>query len=203
MALEREYKFLVASFPGLSSLRATFHPAGFELRPGGVRQQRDVYYDTPARTLLTRGAALRVRHLGTEVLATYKGRGEVSGNLHTREEIEVPYRAPWPPEILEKLRLLGVLGELAPLLALTTRRTRYPLLAPGDAAPVAELTFDEVTGEAGGERCGFREIELEAHPATPDAVLAALALPLGRLRLEPHHGDKLTYALSLLGLRDA
>jgi triphosphatase len=203
VALEREHKFLVAAFPEPSPLRSAFRAAGFELRAGRVRQQRDVYYDTPARTLLRSGAALRVRRVGTVVLATYKGRGEIKGSLHAREEVEVPYRAPWPPEILAKLRPLGVLGELAPLLTLTTRRTRYALLASGDAAPVAELTFDEVTGEAGGARCSFREIELEAHPATPDAVLTALALPLSRLGLEPHHGDKLTHALALLGLRDA
>lgn len=101
-----------------------------------------------------------------------------------------------------------MLSTLAPLLALTTQRTRYllsslPTSSPGtspSASPAAELTFDEVSAGCGDRGCYFRELELEAHPGTPDAVLAVLAAPLGQLGLSPHTGDKLTHALSLLGL---
>lgn len=212
--LEREHKFLVAAFPDPAQLRAAYRDAGFELRPGRVRRHHDVYYDTPARTLLGSGVALRIRRIGTEVLATYKGRSEIKGSLHAREEIEVPYRAPWPAEILRVLPP-GALSALAPLLALTTQRTRYllspslsssPTSSPGTSpstSPAAELTFDEVSAGFADRRCHFRELELEAHPGTPDAVLAALAAPLGHLGLSPHTGDKLTHALSLLGLLEA
>ena len=197
MAFEREHKFRVdGAFPEVARLGQQYAALGLELVPQGVRDQRDVYYDTPSLTLLRAGVALRQRQFGAQTVATYKGAGTVDGSLHTREELELPYTAPWPAEILAKLEPLGVVNTLAPLVELTTQRQRFLLVKDGQAQ--AELTFDEVTSTRGEQRVAFRELELEALPETSDADLQTLALPLGQPGLTPHAEDKLTLALKLL-----
>jgi len=199
MTLEREHKYLVSGeFPNPTQLQTAWAEAGVTLRPAGTRDQHDTYFDTPERALRAAGAALRVRRFGTETLATYKGPGKVSGSLHVREEIELPFVSPWPEPIRAKLASLGV-GEAQPLLSLHTTRTRH-VLARADGTPLAELSFDEVTATHGDREVMFRELELEAHPGTPEAPFEVLAGSLTRLGLVPHAGDKLTHALRLLGL---
>lgn len=201
MTLEREHKYLVSGeFPNPTQLQTAWAEAGVTLRPAGTRDQHDTYFDTPERALSAAGAALRVRRFGSETLATYKGPGDVVGSLHVREEIELPFVRPWPEAIRAKLASLGV-GEAQPLplLSLHTTRIRY-LLARADGTPLAELSFDEVTAAHGDRKVTFRELELEAHPGTPEAPFEVLAGSLTLLGLLPHAGDKLTHALRLLGL---
>lgn len=198
MATEREHKFeVMGAFPDVTQLGAAYAALGLGLRSQGVRDQHDVYYDTADLTLLHANVALRQRNFDGHKLATYKGVGVVSGSLHTREELEVPYQGSWPDAILAKLEPLGVIGALEPLIELSTQRQRYLLVK--NTQTRAELTFDEVTSVDGGERVTFRELELEASPDTPDDELAAFTLPLTRLGLVPHAQDKLTHALTLLG----
>jgi inorganic triphosphatase YgiF len=202
MALEREHKFLLAdTFPDTAALRAVYEPLGLELRLSAPREQHDVYYDTPTLTLLDAGVALRIRRFGGEMLATYKAAGEVHGSLHAREELEFPYSAPWPPEILERLAALGVLNDLGPLVALDTKRTRYLIYRENRA--LAELSLDDVTGHYSAQQVAFKELELEAQPELSDATFAELATALHGLELTPHTGDKLSYTLSQLGLLNA
>ena len=197
MAFEREHKFRVdGAFPEVARLGQQYAALDLELVSQGIRDQRDVYYDTPSLTLLQAGVALRQRQFGAQTVATYKGAGTVDGSLHTREELELPYTAPWPAEILAKLEPLGVVNTLAPLVELTTQRQRYLLVKNGQAQ--AELTFDEVTSTRGERRVAFRELELEALPGTSNADLQTLALPLEQPGLTPHAEDKLTLALKLL-----
>lgn len=201
--MEREHKFLVEdSFPEIAHLQDAYAARGLELRLSTPRDQTDVYYDTPEFTLLQAGAALRVRRYGDEVLATYKTSGVVQGSLHVREEIELPYSAPWPPKILAKLAPLGVLETLEPLVQLRTRRIRYLVYdAPYKAQnPLAELSLDDVSCSHGAKQMAFKELELEAIPTLPDAAFSDLAAILGTFGLSPHRGDKVSHALTLLGL---
>ena len=198
MATEREHKFRIdKAFPEVAKLAEQYAALGLELRFQGIREQHDVYYDTPTLTLLHAGVALRLRQFDGQTLATYKGADAVKGSLHTREELELPHTEPWPREILDKLGPLGVAETLEPLLELTTQRQRYLLVKNGQTQ--AELTFDEVTSVYGEQRAGFLELELEAAPDTPDADLEMLARPLEQPGLTPHTQDKLTHALTLLG----
>ncbi len=198
MATEREHKFRVdGAFPEATELQEAYAALGLKLYVQGTRDQQDTYYDTADLTLLRAGAALRQRSFAGQKLATYKGAGTVTGSLHAREELELPYTGVWPQEILEKLELLGVIGTLEPLLELATQRQRFLLVKEG--RPRAELTFDDVTSVDGETRATFRELELEASPDTPDADLAMLARPLEQFGLAPHAQDKLTHALTLLG----
>lgn len=201
MGSEREHKWLVRAFPDATRLEEAFAKEDVAVRYAAERDQHDTYFDTLERRLQGAGAALRIRRLRDETLATYKGSGAVVGTLHTREEIEVPFTKPWPEAVGAKLTTLGVAEEqLEPLVDLYTTRTRYLLYNPDDPAPLAELSFDEVKATHGGRTVQFKELELEAQPDTPDADLAELAEVLSRFGLTPHAGDKLTHALTLLSL---
>ena len=203
MAAEREYKYLVAgAFPAPALMRERYRAGGLELRPRGVREQRDVYFDTPDLTLLQAGVALRQRRFEGETLATFKGSGSVQNGLHVRDELELPYTDRWPAEILERLTPLGVTERLKPLVELSARRERFCVVKDGEAQ--AELTFDEVKGfdmtghKTGHKEVQFRELELELFPMT-EGGLANLTAPLDLPGLTPHAGDKLSHTLRLLG----
>ena len=208
MGLEREYKWLARTFPETAPLEEAFAKGKVGMRPAATREQHDTYFDTPERKLQGAGAALRVRRFGSEVLATYKGPGVVVGSLHTREEIEAPFAEPpalppatWPEAVNAKLVMLGVEVEgLKPILDLYTTRTRYPLYGLDSPDPLAELSFDEVKAVHEDRRVQFRELELEAHPDTPDETMARLGAVLTTFDLTPHGSDKLTHTLTLLGL---
>ncbi len=211
MGLEREHKWLVKIFPDVAGLEKAFAAAAVEMHYTAERSQHDTYFDTPERQLQSAGAALRVRRFGIEILATYKGPGTVVDTLHTREEIEVPFVKPpaveplavdtWPEAIGAKLVSLGVAAaRLEPVLDLHTARTRYLLYGSDTSTPLAELSFDEVRVVYRERRVQFRELELEAQTDTTDATLAQLGAVLTSFDLKPHDSDKLTHALSLLGL---
>ncbi len=199
MAAEREYKFLVAgAFPDPALLAERYRAGGLELHPRGVRNQRDVYFDTTGLTLLRAGVALRQRRFEGQTLATFKDSGSVQNDLHVRDEIELPYTDRWPAEILERLAPLGVTERLKPLVELSARRERFWVVKDGEAE--AELTLDEVTGldVTSRKEVRFRELELELFPTT-DGDLANLTAPLDLSGLTPHGGDKLSHTLKLLG----
>lgn len=211
MAAEREFKFLVAgAFPDVGRLAERYGTRGLTLSARGIREQRDVYFDTPELSLLQAGVALRQRRFEKQTLATFKSSGTVHDGLHVRDELELPHTDPWPAGILERLTPLGVVEQLAPLALLSARRERF-LVVKGDK-PQAELTFDEVTGVdvtgvdvtglavTGSEEVRFRELELELFPGT-EVDLATLTAPLDLPGLTPHAGDKLSHTLRLLGRR--
>lgn len=200
MGSEREHKWLVEVFPDVTRLTEAFAGEDVTMRYAAERTQHDTYFDTPQRQLQGMGAALRIRRFGTETLVTYKGPGAVVGSLHIREEVEVPFVKPWPQAVTAKLAQLGVAGgQLEPVLDLRTTRTRYLLYSP-DSDPLAELSFDKVRADHSGRTAQFRELELEAQPDTPDTTLARLGAVVTAFDLTPHERDKLTHALSLLGL---
>lgn len=198
MAAEREYKYLVAgAFPDPALLRRRYRAGGLEFQPYGVREQRDIYFDTPDLILLQAGVALRQRRFEGQTLATFKSSGSVQDGLHVRDELELPYTDRWPAEILERLTPLGVTQRLEPLAELSARRERFWVVKDGEAQ--AELTFDEVIGfgVTGHKEVRFRELELELFPAT-EGDLTNLTAPLNLPELTPHAGDKLSHTLRLL-----
>lgn len=199
MAAEREYKYLVAgAFPDPALLRRRYRAGGLEFQPHGVREQRDIYFDTPDLILLQAGVALRQRRFEGQTLATFKSSGSVRDGLHVRDELELPYTDRWPAEILERLTPLGVTQRLEPLAELSARRERFWVVKGGEAQ--AELTLDEVTGfdVTRRKKVRFRELELELFPNTQTGQLEALTAPLDLPGLTPHMGDKLSHTLRLL-----
>lgn len=122
------------------------------------RLQRDVLVDTPDRTLLTRGCALRVRDDGGQAMLTYKG-PVVPGVLKVREELETAASS--------AERLLAILAALGyrPVFRYEKRREEHDL--PGAVVAIDDTpigTFVEIEGDpaaihAAARRLGFSEAD--------------------------------------------
>ncbi len=187
MAVERELKFTSPDgrVPALAEIRSVLAQVGADATELEPVTHVDVYFDDEALSVQRAGMALRVRTSGGSRLATLKSRGSVMHGVHERDELEVALPAgtevglgPWPPEF--QPHLPGVdLASLGPRMIITTLRHRFTVLEEG--APMAELAFDEVTGQPAAEvalqyaidEVGFHEVELEALAAGGRAPVSA------------------------------
>jgi hypothetical protein len=170
----------------------------FTLRPRPAQRIRDVYLDTGDGALAEARVAFRVRELDGEPLLTLKADPVRSGLAAERLELEAPWSAAALGTALGELRRRGVelpdpppgagAGEpLADLAALglrptqTRETTRIPrdVLERGAAAPVAELTLDDVGYQLPAGAARLLEVEVEAKGPggmeTVQALLGALA----------------------------
>lgn len=163
MPLEIEQKFHLAD---AEALRARLVAAGAE--PLGEVEQRDTYYNHPARDFARTDEALRLRRTTTGDHLTYKG-PKLDAATKTRREIEVPLVEidRWP-ELLEALGFRQVA-------TVAKRRHRYRL----DRPPYeVEIAIDQV------DRVGlFAELEIVADPSQHDAAQAALGALADQLHL--------------------
>ena len=172
----------------------------FELRPRPGQQIRDTYLDTGDGALAAARVAFRVRELDGRPLLTLKADAVRSGLAAERLELEAPWSAaalraalaelrrrgidlPDPPEGAgagEPLDDLGRLG-LRPTQVRETTRTPRDVHETDDraAAPVAELTLDDVGYRLEAGAAGLLEVEVEAKGPggleTFQALLGALA----------------------------
>ena len=147
---EVEVKLLADSAAALRAVARRDSLGPFRLRPRGVARLRTTYLDTPQRTLLGNGIALRLRRHGRAWEATAKWGGSVAGAVHTRREINVPLlRPPRPPYALPEGTLRDeltayVLGRpLQPVLTTLIRRQVFDLVDDHDTI-IAELALDTV-----------------------------------------------------------
>ena len=203
MPVERELKFsLLEDFPSPEELAPVFTAAGYKLSPAETVEQHDRYYDDAKRTLNGHGLALRKRKVNGRTLATLKRPGSVSGALHERDEIEVPFAGEnWPSAVLRPVSTLIDPAALRSQIDLNTVRTNYQVSRAGQ--DLATLSFDAVSAEyPGGEQSvHFTEAELEALGETSADELQAIAdLVDTVVRLTPNATDKLTRAEALLSL---
>jgi len=202
--IERELKFSLSEdhFPDRQELALVFEASSFRLEPVSSHRQRDRYFDDARRSLRRAGVALRRRTLAGRTLATLKMGGSVSGSLHTREEIELPFEGrEWPEEIRRRLSPIISLPALRRQLELTTERLRY--LVKGSDREVALLSFDAVTASypGSGQSVHFNEVEVEAlGEATVEELQAVAVLVEQLLPLTPNSSSKLERAEALLAL---
>lgn len=137
--------------------------------------QSDAYYNHPSRDFAQTDEALRVRTVGGESVATYKGPKQ-GGLAKTRFELELPLAAGTVEGWHEVLVKLG----FRPVATVTKRRTPFRLQREGRAY---ELTIDEV------DRLGcFAEVETladESDRGAAEAAVVALAADLGLAEPEP------------------
>jgi len=200
MPLEREHKFLLEGPPpAAETLRGAFSAHGFDLEASAPRTQLDRYFDTPERDLGRAGVALRTRAFGGQTFATFKAAGRIAGSLHSREELELPFQAPWPAPISARVAELVDPEQLEAQLELRTERTRY--LVGREGQRVAELSFDAVRARRpdAPREVSFQELELEALENASEETLARVAEVLEtHLLLHPSTQNKLTHALALL-----
>lgn len=169
--METELKLLLAP-EDLSRLRRDPQVKALQQGRASTRRVHSVYYDTPERSLLRAGLALRLRSDGGRWLQTLKTEGQAAAGLHVREEWEWPL----PGQALD-FALLATTPEaklfrspklraaLRPAFATDFERTSLRLaFADGSSA---ELCLDSGTIRAGRRAAAISEIELELIAGSP------------------------------------
>lgn len=149
-------------------------------------QQRDTYYNHPARDFRTTDEALRIRRTvdcdGDAAVVTYKG-PKRDVEVKTRPEIELPLAEPesWPA-------LLEALG-FREVATVSKSRRRFGL--ERDSFDV-ELVIDQVEGVG-----QFAEVEIVADEADMNAARDAIRQLAAELELsEPERRSYLTMLLA-------
>jgi inorganic triphosphatase YgiF len=201
--VETELKLLLAP-PDLRRLRRDARIKALQVGRASTRLVHSVYYDTPKRSLLRAGLALRLRSDGKRWLQTLKTQGRAAAGLHVREEWEWPL----PGEALD-FGLLATTPEaklfrgprmraaLRPVFSTTFTRTSLRLgLADGS---LAELCLDSGEIRSGRRTLAISEVELELLAGSP-VCLFELAIELCErlpLRLGQASKSERGYALAL------
>ena len=179
---ELEVKLLAGSAAALEARAGRSTLAGCPLEGAGARLQEDTYLDSADFALLRSGLSLRLRAAGSRIRATLK---EVPGPegraaLRDRSEVELELASapelPWTPagEIGELTAPLLEGRLLAPVLSISTRRTKRRLLREG--SPAAEMCLDAVEVRAPGEErvaARFFEVEVEDMGGGRELLLCA------------------------------
>jgi inorganic triphosphatase YgiF len=179
--METELKLLLAP-QDLRRLRRDPRIKALQQGRASTRRVHSVYYDTPERTLLRAGLALRLRSDGARWLQTLKTEGQAAAGLHVREEWEWPL----PGEALD-FGLLATTPEaklfraprlraaLAPVFTTEFERTSLRLgFADGS---LAELCLDSGEIRSGRRASAISEAEIELLAGSP-VRLYELALEL-------------------------
>lgn len=167
--------------------------AGRSLEPRSPLCVRDVYLDAPDGRMKAVGAALRLRHVGTDRRIAVKGPGRpLDGAGVDRLELERAWSRAALEEIRECLDRLGAPlptgadapadpgdpREVARRLGLEILQDRETLRRPagirgrrGDAGPAGELVVDRVAFRPGGVTVLHYEVEIEAGGAEDAGTL--------------------------------
>ncbi|SEP00513.1 CYTH and CHAD domain-containing protein [Amycolatopsis saalfeldensis] len=171
--IERERKYEIGETTGIPGLVGT-GPVRSQAAP--AEQFLDAtYYDTTGFALAQKGITLRRRTGGEDAGWHLK----LPIGPDTREELNVALGADElkvPKELSRLLRAYTLGRKLVPIAHLKTDRFAHQL-TDGDGHPVATLTDDHVTGEAGGESARldrWRELEIELAPEVAPGVLDEL-----------------------------
>jgi inorganic triphosphatase YgiF len=114
MATEIETKLVViADDPQalMDEIACRERMGGYLIKPLGVRNFTDTYYDTPDRTFTTRGVAVRTRDREGSVIFCIKGNERIrEDGVALREELEMPWSARCI-EHIERVMQNGPAGE--------------------------------------------------------------------------------------------
>lgn len=201
MAVERELKFLVDDADALSAdaIEAAFADGDLRVEPRGTLRHADRYYDDPRLSLSRSGVALRRRIGGGKIVATLKTRGQVTGALHLREEVELPMEGrEWPERIRERVARHADVSALKGRFELETVRERFRVIGP--EGELAEISIDRVTATrpTGGRSVSFDEVEIEDVGGGETALERIAARLQAVTVLEPSAETKLERARRLL-----
>jgi len=176
MPREREVKLRIAERAGFETLLSA-------LGDRGIRQQTNIYFDTPARELTRAGSSVRVRIEGARVLLTIKRAASVSAGFieSSEDEFEIP-AARWARIDSGRESLSSVAASVPPLEHVLRGRevheiarlanTRHLREGPGGALyEIDETRFP----------WGETHFELEIETDDPVAELARARALLARL----------------------
>ncbi len=173
--IEIEAKFKVTDPQLFWHLQTIDELAGYALSPPRSKPIWDVYLDSDQRRILRAGFSCRQRETRAGIEMTLKSLGSADGPIHSRSEWQVSMStirppAEWP-ESQVRDRVLRIVGAkaLQPLFRL--RQTRIVRQLESDGQPLAELSMDSVTVDAGDHTCVFHELEIELLPTVPEEML--------------------------------
>lgn len=178
---------------------------GYRVAATGEHHIRDIYFDTPERTLHKHESALRLRLMDGVYYATFKARNRAAGTVHCREEVEerLPSRrafreASKPPLPCQRARELVRSEPLRPTLVVRNHR-RVLHLAREEGGSI-RLLLDHVTFAGKGGKRAFYEIEIEGEKEVDRTALEEVAEWLrARFPLTLSGPSKYATGLALLG----
>lgn len=162
----------------------------FQLTERNERTQTDLYYDTDSLSLRDQSCSLRMRSVGDNHKATFKGprqaveSAEEESHLVARLEIEVAVE-PAPDDasaFLERIDLepvsrartmVGNDSRLNPIARLVTHRKMFHY--EREAGEIVELSLDDVQAEdlRNNRRTHIVEVELEVIEGTAETLVSA------------------------------
>jgi CHAD domain-containing protein len=208
--MEVEAKFVIPDRDTQLRLQRVVRLGPFSPGESVLQRVRDLYLDTGGRALYQNGFACRFRHRDGTRVVTLKGLGQANSAVHERFESELPLPeeatidpATWPEWSGREL-VLSLAGEepLEEQFVIDQERHVRPLVR-GERL-VAELSVDEVTILAAGQRQEMSILEAELAPdGTIDDmhVLVEHLTATWALLPEPH--SKFEIGLALLMPDDA
>jgi CHAD domain-containing protein len=202
---ETEFKLRATQPIAAADVERLLQDFAGEVRAEATRRHVDEYLDDDAGSLAAAGVGLRLRRSGGEArLCSKRGSRGVDG-LFEREECEVEWPHPAPPqtaaelpaELRARIEPWTLDRPLAPRLQLTTRREVRALARDGRVHAV--VCVDATEAAAGDGRVQFDEVEIEVTSPADVAECRELAEQLrAGLPLQFAEDDKPTHARALL-----
>ncbi len=185
--MEVEWKFLVNTRPDLEACVHRIADLGWDAAPAGRVVLHDVYYDTPDRRLLSRGASVRRRTENGVQKVTVKEPVDAEDGLFRREEWEKPF-SEVPADFFAQRSLLPTLH---------VHNTRRVFLLTKEDTQV-ELALDMVTYRLGNRRAQEFQLELELKRGREDALQALGKEAASWPGLTPSTASKYVRGMTLL-----
>lgn len=201
--MEIEAKFVLADRKVMARLRRARELAGFALAKPNEQRYHDQFLDTAGLKLKAAGWYLRLREAADGRWLTLKGQAALEGDVHRRQEWNIPLPEGTDPanapagELHDRLTdMLG--GEpLVPLVSLDQVRWFRTLSRDGRA--VAELSLDEVHYQSGQAHATDLELEVElGQDGTPEDLLRVTTCLRDTWHLTPQSQSKFERALALV-----
>ena len=165
-----------------------------------------VYFDTEDMALSSNSMAFRIRKEGNKYMATLKWGGYSEGEMHKREEINIPVNSEYSlndPDmsIFDDTEAGPLLNELlnerklVPLMEIDFLR-RQVRLDTGKA--ICELSLDEGKVKCGGKEDQILEMELELYSGLEEEIVRLGNQLSEKYNLEPGKISKFRRGLNLL-----
>ncbi|MDN3510485.1 MAG: CYTH domain-containing protein [Candidatus Jettenia sp.] len=208
---EIEAKFICPNSLDLNGLITVVNAFGFQYTRKIPYSQTDIYFDTPAYTLLKTNTALRIRQKGESYTGTYKISKKQHDAIFERSELEWSLSGNeiklWhegkkpiiPPKVIEKLNPSG--EPLRKVLMVETYR--HIITIHKDSEFKAELSLDKVTFHGHNKQEVYREIEVELLHGQFEHFKQAIDSLQNQLRLQPAIDSKYRKGLLLIGKHDS
>ena len=165
-----------------------------------------VYFDTPDMELSRNSMAFRIRREGSKLMATLKWGGYSEGEMHKREEINIPVDDEGQLEnpdmtIFEETEAGPVLekiannGKMVPLMVIDFLRKQVRL---DTGKAICELSIDEGSVKCNGKEDRILEMEIELYSGLEEEIIRLGNELSEKYNLKPGEISKFRRGLNLL-----